>query len=96
MKPMELTKSMKSNKLANRVKGWSAIVCLAVALFNSACGLERPTCQFCGFNGQEQIQDLGTGGGFYAADNNGCVTIVNAGDGACSRFELQPLSGTRS
>ena len=99
MKPMELTKSMKSNKLANRVKGWSAIICLALAIFSTACheGNETPPpCSFCGFNGNEQIQDLGTGGGLYGANGSGCVVIENPSGRSCGRFFLQPLTGNQS
>lgn len=69
---------------------------LAVAMLTGACGSERPSCEFCGFNPNEQVQDVGTGGGLYTTNTDGCITIINTGDGACSRFLIQPLVGTQS
>jgi hypothetical protein len=80
-----------TTKTSKIIKVLSIIACLTIGLF-SACGLETPTCQTCGFNGNEQVQDV-NGGGLYSADSNGCVTIQNSGGGGCSRFDLQPLSG---
>ncbi|KAF0250018.1 MAG: hypothetical protein FD167_584 [bacterium] len=97
-KLIKSVKSVKSSKLINRIKGWSAIICLAITVMSVACGGgETPApCTFCGFGAGEQVQDVGEGGGLYSADNGGCVTIENSSGGRCGRFHVQPLIGNQS
>jgi hypothetical protein len=83
-------------KSVKKVKVLLVMIALTAAVFSAACGGRVPTCQFCGFNSNEQVQDLGIGGGLYGANEEGCITIIDTGDGSCSRFNLQPLSGTQS
>jgi hypothetical protein len=93
-------------KLSNRVKTliFSLIAVTALGLIflpgqqtqKAAQNTNQNSSQFCGFNSNEQVQDVGTGGGLYGADQEGCITIVDNGIGNCSRFDLQPLSGTQS
>ena len=83
-------------EIINKLKLMSVFAVLALALVSVGCGSEQPTCQICGFNSREQVQDVGVGGGLYAADTEGCVLIVNSGNGNCGRFVLQPLSGSQS
>lgn len=85
-------------KVIKRIKTLSMVVCLGIALFSVGCnnGNETPPpCVTCGFNGNEQVQDVGEGGGLYAANGNGCVSIENPSGRPCGRFVLQPLTGNQ-
>ncbi len=79
---------MKSINVMKAIKSLASI--LSVLILSVACSSNND-CRQCGFQANEQVQNLGTGGAqFYYADGNGCVTISGAD---CGRVRLQPLSG---